>query len=121
MLQERYRIVGTLGAGGFSSVYQARDMRFSNVTKLCAVKEMLISTPDPKMRELTIKSFEREASMLATLDHAAIPKVTDYFTEGDRSYLILDLVRGKDLEHWLEEHKELIDQETVIEWTIQLC
>lgn len=120
-LQDRYRIVGTLGAGGFSSVYQARDMRFSNVTKLCAVKEMLISTPDPKMRELTIKSFEREASMLATLDHAAIPKVTDYFTDGDRSYLILDLVRGKDLEHWLEEHKDLLDQETVIEWTIQLC
>ncbi len=120
-LQDRYRIVGTLGAGGFSSVYQARDMRFSNVTKLCAVKEMLISTPDPKMRELTIKSFEREASMLATLDHAAIPKVTDYFTEGDRSYLILDLVRGKDLEHWLEEHKDLLDQETVIDWTIQLC
>ncbi len=121
ILQDRYRIVGTLGAGGFSSVYQARDMRFPNVTKLCAVKEMLISTPDPKMRELTIKSFEREASMLATLDHAAIPKITDYFTDGDRSYLILDLVRGKDLEHWLEENKELLDQETAIEWTIQLC
>ncbi|MCZ7674494.1 MAG: hypothetical protein M5U34_48900 [Chloroflexi bacterium] len=48
MLQGRYRIVGTLGAGGFSSVYQARDMRFPNVTKLCAVKEMVISAPDPK-------------------------------------------------------------------------
>ena len=120
-MQDRYRIVGTLGAGGFSSVYQARDMRFPNVTKLCAIKEMLISTPDPKMRELTIKSFEREASMLATLDHAAIPKVTDYFTDGDRSYLVLDLIRGKDLEHWLEEHKELLDQETAIEWAVQLC
>lgn len=120
-MQDRYRIVGTLGAGGFSSVYQARDMRFPNVTKLCAIKEMLISTPDPKMRELTIKSFEREASMLATLDHAAIPKVTDYFTEGDRSYLVLDLIRGKDLEHWLEEHKELLDQATALDWAIQLC
>lgn len=121
MLQERYRIVGPLGAGGFSSVYQARDMRFPNVTKLCAVKEMVISTPDPQMRELTIKSFEREASMLAMLDHAAIPDVSDYFTEGDRSYLVLELIRGKDLDEWLEEQTDYLDQEKAIEWAIQVC
>jgi outer membrane protein assembly factor BamB/tRNA A-37 threonylcarbamoyl transferase component Bud32 len=121
MLQERYRIVGPLGAGGFSSVYQARDMRFPNVTKLCAVKEMVISTPDPQMRALTIKSFEREASMLAMLDHAAIPDVSDYFTEGDRSYLILELIRGKDLDEWLEEQTDYLDQETAISWAMQVC
>lgn len=121
MLQDRYRIVGNLGAGGFSSVYQARDMRFPNVTKLCAIKEMLISAPDPQLRELTIKSFEREASMLAMLDHPAIPDVSDYFTEGDRSYLVLDLIRGKDLEVWLEDQTEMLDQETAVDWAIQLC
>ncbi len=121
MLQERYRIVGPLGAGGFSSVYQARDMRFPNVTKLCAVKEMVISTPDPQMRELTIKSFEREASMLAMLDHAAIPDVSDYFTEGDRSYLILELIRGKDLDEWLDEQTDYLEQDTAIEWAMQVC
>lgn len=121
MLQDRYRIVGSLGAGGFSSVYQARDMRFPNVTKLCAVKEMVISAPDPKIRELTIQSFEREASMLAMLDHPAIPDVSDYFTEKDRSYLILDLIRGKDLDRWLEERNEPVEQDTCIEWAIQLC
>ncbi|PID86737.1 MAG: protein kinase [Chloroflexi bacterium] len=121
ILQERYRIVGSLGAGGFSSVYQARDMRFPNVTKLCAVKEMVISAPDPKIRDLTIQSFEREASMLAMLDHPAIPDVSDYFTEKDRSYLILDLIRGKDLDRWLEERNEPVEQDTCIEWAIQLC
>jgi outer membrane protein assembly factor BamB/tRNA A-37 threonylcarbamoyl transferase component Bud32 len=121
MLQERYRIVGPLGAGGFSSVYQARDMRFPNVTKLCAVKEMVISTPDPQMRALTIKSFEREASMLAMLDHPAIPDVSDYFTEGDRSYLVLELIRGKDLDEWLEEQTDYLDQETAIIWAMQVC
>jgi outer membrane protein assembly factor BamB/tRNA A-37 threonylcarbamoyl transferase component Bud32 len=120
-LQGRYQIVGTLGSGGFSSVYKARDMRFPNVTKLCAVKEMVISSPDPQLRELTIKSFEREASMLAMLDHPAIPDISDYFTEEDRSYLVLDLIRGKDLDQWLEETTELLDPVLLVEWAIQLC
>lgn len=121
MLQERYRIVGPLGAGGFSSVYQARDMRFPAGTKLCAIKEMLISTADPQIRKLTIKSFEREASMLAMLNHPAIPDVSDYFTEGDRSYLVLELIRGKDLQNWMEESHTLLDQATALEWALQLC
>lgn len=121
MLQERYRIVGTLGVGGFSSVYQARDMRFRNVTKLCAIKEMIISAPDPQIRELTIKSFERESSMLAMLDHPAIPDVSDYFTEGDRSYLVLDMIRGQDLEAWLEGQSEPLGQEAALDWLLQIC
>jgi eukaryotic-like serine/threonine-protein kinase len=121
MLQERYRIVGTLGVGGFSSVYQARDMRFPAVTKLCAVKEMVIATNDPQLRQLTIKSFEREASMLAMLNHPAIPDVSDYFTEGNRSYLVLELIRGKDLQNWLEEHEELVQQREALDWALQLC
>lgn len=119
-LQNRYRIVGNLGSGGFSSVYQARDMRFENATKLCAVKEMVITVADPKVREMTIKSFEREASMLAMLDHPAIPKVSDYFTDGDKSYLILELIRGKDMEVWMEGRTEPLEQEWAIDWMIQL-
>lgn len=121
MLQERYRIVGTLGVGGFSSVYQARDMRFPDVTRLCAIKEMISVSPDSEVRELTIKSFEREASILATLDHPAIVDVYDYFSEENRSYLVLEFIRGKDLESWMVEQKELTAQELVLDWALQIC
>ena len=103
VLQGRYMILGTLGVGGFSSVYRARDLRFPSVTRLCAVKEMVISTDDPEMRQLTIKSFEREAGMLATLNHPAIPDIYDYFTDGNRSYLVLEFVPGQNLQQWLDE------------------
>lgn len=121
VLQERYRIIGTLGVGGFSSVYQARDMRFANVTKLCAIKEMINLAPDPKIREITTRTFEREASILATLDHPSVVSVHDYFSEGDRSYLVLEFIRGKDLESFLAEDTALFDQKSVLDWALQIC
>ncbi len=120
-LQNRYEVIGVAGVGGFSSVYKARDMRFANVTRLCAIKEMVITTLDPKLREMTIKSFEREANILATLEHPAIPDVFDYFTEEDRSYLVLEYIRGKDLEAVLAESETPLDQEKVLSWGIQVC
>jgi outer membrane protein assembly factor BamB/tRNA A-37 threonylcarbamoyl transferase component Bud32 len=121
VLQERYEIIGILGAGGFSTVYKARDRRFANVTRLCAVKEMVMNTQDPQMREMAIRSFEREANILAALEHDAIPDVFDYFTDGDRSYLVLEFIRGKDLEAVLNESKETMTHEQVLDWAIQLC
>jgi serine/threonine protein kinase len=73
------------------------------------------------MRELTIKSFEREANLLAMLNHPAIPDVSDYFTEGDRSYLVMEMIRGKDLDNWLEETDEVLEQDKAIDWAIQVC
>jgi eukaryotic-like serine/threonine-protein kinase len=121
ILQNRYRIVGILGVGGFSSVYQARDMRFPNVTKLCAVKEMVNIAPDPQIRALAARAFEREASILATLDHPAVVGVYDYFNETDRSYLVLEFIRGKDLESLLNEQQDFFPQEKVVDWALQIC
>lgn len=121
LLQDRYHILGTLGAGGFSSVYKARDMRFPTVTKLCAIKEMVMITADPELREQTLLSFQREANMLAMLSHPAIPDISDYFTEGDRSYLVLELVEGKNLQEWLEDTTDLIDEPRALDWALQIC
>ena len=108
LLQGRYQILDTLGVGGFSSVYRARDMHFPTVTRLCAVKEMVHMNRDPKVQEMATYSFEREASILATLDHPAVPDVYDYFTEGDRGYLILEYIHGSDLEAHLSENDALV-------------
>jgi eukaryotic-like serine/threonine-protein kinase len=121
VLQGRYMVMGSLGAGGFSSVYRARDLRFPSVTRLCAVKEMTINTADPDLRELTIKSFEREAGMLATLSHPAIPDIFDFFTDGNRSYLVLEFVPGQNLQQWLDETDEYLDEQKALDWALQIC
>ena len=121
VLQNRYEIVSVHGVGGMSSVYQARDLRFTAVEKIVAVKEMSNVAPDPRLRRLGIQNFEREANILAALSHASIPKIFDFFTEGQRSYLVMEFVEGKTLEDLLEENGQPIAQEDVADWGIQIC
>lgn len=120
-LQNRYLIQGVLGVGGMGSVYRARDMRFPNVTKLVAVKEILNLAPDPTVREMIVKTFEREANILATLNHPSIPQIFDYFTQGDKSFLVQEYIEGKDLEAYLADTPGLLAEELVTDWSIQLC
>jgi outer membrane protein assembly factor BamB len=120
-LQNRYQIQNVLGVGGMGSVYRARDLRFPNVNKLVAVKEILNLAPDPTVREMIVKTFEREANILATLSHPAIPQIYDYFTQGDRSFLVQEYIEGKDLEAFLGDAPGLLTEDLVAEWTVQLC
>ncbi len=120
-LFHRYLIQEVIGHGGMSSVYRARDMHFPNVLKLVAVKEMIITTNDPKTREMIIRNFEREANILATLNHPAIPKIFDYFSIEDRSYLVLDFINGKDLDQILNESEGFLPESQVVQWALELC
>lgn len=121
VLQNRYEIIKILGVGGMGAVYLARDRRFSGVTKPCAVKEMISSAPDPRLRQISITNFEREANILASLSHPSIPKIFDYFSEEDRSYLVLEFIDGKDLEAILQESTTFLPEEQVLEWALQIC
>ncbi len=121
VLQGRYEIRGVLGMGGFSAVYQARDLRFPNVTKLSAVKEMVNHAPDPQLRAIALQNFEREANILATLNHPAIPKVYDYFSEENRAYLVMEFIDGRDLEAVISDGSGFLPQDQILAWALQLC
>jgi eukaryotic-like serine/threonine-protein kinase len=121
MLGNRYLIQGVIGVGGMGAVYRARDMHFPNVEKSVAVKEMVNQGRDPVIRDTIVRNFEREANILATLTHPGIPRIYDYFTYNERSYLILEFIDGKDLEALLEEAKGFIPEAQVIAWAIELC
>jgi outer membrane protein assembly factor BamB/predicted Ser/Thr protein kinase len=121
ILGSRYEVVKVLGLGGMGAVYQARDLRFTGVARLCAVKEMASTTPDPHVRRLAIQNFEREANILATLNHPAIPKIYDYFTEGVRSYLVLEYIEGEDLEALMGDLEQALPVPQVIDWAVQIC
>src|SRR3954471_13433187 len=92
VLQGRYDIEQVLGIGGMSTVYKARDLRFSAVARYCAIKEMPDTSPDPRTGQIRLANFEREASLLATLSHPGIPKIYDFFSSNGRVYLVLEYI-----------------------------
>jgi outer membrane protein assembly factor BamB len=73
------------------------------------------------MREMVVKIFEREANTLASLDHPAIPKIYDYFNQGDRSFLVMEFIEGKDLEAYLNDISGMLPEEHAVEWALELC
>ncbi|HEY5157697.1 MAG TPA: serine/threonine-protein kinase [Anaerolineales bacterium] len=121
MLVGRYVIQDVIGVGGMGSVYRARDLHFPSVVKLVAVKEMINRAADPLVRKTIVKNFEREANILATLNHPSIPRIYDYFTEDNRSYLVEEFIHGKDMEAMINETAGFLTEERVLAWAIELC
>jgi serine/threonine protein kinase len=123
ILRERYEIRQVVGRGGMGCVYQAEDMRLDG--RLCAVKEV---QPDPAADEEAQRQahqqFHREASILARLDHPCLPKVSDFFSEAGRDFLVMDFVPGHDLKEIMDASRReglQLPEERVLEWADQLC
>ena len=121
VLQSRYEINKVLGVGGMGAVYLAQDLRFTGITRWCALKEMISTTPDPHIRRLAVQSFMREANLLVQLKHSGIPQIYDFFTESVRSYLVMEYVEGKNLEEALEDTQGMLKEDRVLDWALQVC
>jgi serine/threonine protein kinase len=115
LLQGRYLVMRLLGQGGMGAVYQATDRKFGNAV---ALKETFYN--DLQLR----KAFSHEARLLNRLRHAALPVVTDYFAIGERQFLVMQYIPGKDLEQLLGDRKSqgqgLFMTSQVIRWADQL-
>ncbi|MDF1501212.1 MAG: protein kinase [Anaerolineales bacterium] len=112
ILRHRYRIEGVLGQGGMGAVYKAFDI---NLGVAVAVKENLFTT------EEYARQFRREATILASLRHANLPRVTDHFViQGEGQYLVMDFIQGVDLRERLE--KDGATSEAVcLPWFLDIC
>lgn len=106
LLINRYRIVEILGQGGMGSVYRAVD---ENLDIDVAVKDNSFTT------EEYARQFRREATILATLRHAGLPRVTDHFVIEDQGqYLVMDYIEGEDLRQRMEREGTLEDEEVIV-------
>ncbi len=123
VLRNRYKIQRIIGQGGMGCIYLAEDVRL--IGRQCALKEVENdrSLPPEMLREAR-DQFLREATVLARLDHPNLPKVSDFFSVGNRDYLVMDFVPGKDLRTLMLEAKQastFLPEADVLNWAGQLC
>ena len=111
IVQARYRIVRKLGRGGMGAVYEAVDQRLGITVALKATLSRA-----PSMR----KQFEHEARLLASLQHSALPRVTDHFVEGNRAFLVMQFIAGVDLARIIAQQPGPFPRDQVIAWADQL-
>lgn len=119
-LQHRYRIEQAVAAGGMGAVYRAYDR---NLQHFCAVKEMLGHFQTEKDHLQRLAWFKREARMLLTLHHPAIPRIFDSFAEEGRQYLVMDFIEGRTLADVLAQEGQPrgLPETRVRRWAMQLC
>jgi len=123
IVKERYKIREIIGEGGMGCVYLADDLRLSG--RLCALKAVNYeqNLPDDVIKQ-TREQFEREANVLARLDHPNLPKVSDFFSDENRDYLVMDYVPGKDLRTLMLEAKKkgkFLTERDVLNWASQIA
>ncbi len=122
----RYRVEQLVASGGMGAVYKAMDTRFN---RPCAVKEMLDEFQSDAERSQAVEWFRREATLLLDLNHPCIPRVRDFFVEGDRHYLVMDFIEGRTLGEVLEKEGNVaglngargVSEARARSWTQQLC
>lgn len=94
----RYLVTGFIGQGGMQEVYRVRDQLLERDVALKSPKN-----PSAKKR------FYRSAILSARVNHDNVAKTLDYVEDGERFYLIEELIEGCDLGEFLKDHVGALD------------
>jgi hypothetical protein len=87
----RYEVLSSLGAGGMGEVYRARDEQLGREVAIKVLPEAVAGDAERLAR------FEREARVLASLNHPNVAHLYGYERDGDTSFIIMELVEGETL------------------------
>jgi serine/threonine-protein kinase len=114
-----YQVLRTLGQGGMGTTYLAWDATgmSTGIPQLLVLKQMNADMAKiAKAQEL----FEREANTLKSLHFPGIPKYYDFFVEGGKKYLAMELIHGQDLEKRIYNQGPVTPHQAIT-WMIQTC
>ncbi len=99
-----YKVLGPLGAGGMGEVYLAQDTRLEREVAIKVLPEEL-ANDDERLRR-----FEREAKVLASLNHTNIAGIHGIDQVDETCFLAMELVPGEDLEERLKRGALPVDE-----------
>ena len=106
----RYSIESTLGQGAMGVVYGATD---STLHRKVAIKTILKSALDPETARQYSMRFMREAQAVARLNHPNIVQVHDFGEEGDVAYIVMEFIKGRELQDFFSANQRFELKEVV--------
>src|SRR6266571_6678617 len=103
-----YEVLSPLGAGGMGEVYRARDTRLNRDVAIKVLPETFTHDPDRVAR------FQREAQVLASLNHPNIAAIHELDEADGQQFLVLELVDGETLADRLKRGALPLDEALAI-------
>ena len=100
----RYEILGPLGAGGMGEVYRARDTELDREVAVKVLLEAVVQDPE------RIARFEREAKLLASLNHQNVATLHGLEEHEGQRYLVMELAAGETLAERLQKGPVPVDE-----------
>jgi len=96
LLKNRYRLLQEIGSGGMGRVFEAQDSQLERRVAVKVLTSIRAESFDPE------QFFAQEAVLLAKLQHPNIVAVHEFGSDGDTTFIVMDLVQGAAVSDVLE-------------------
>lgn len=98
LLRDRYRVVQSLGQGGFGATFLAKDESLPG-SPYCVIKQLRPAASSPHVLQMARELFKREAKTLGKIgNHPQVPRLLDYFEANQEFYLVQEYISGSTLQ-----------------------
>ncbi len=106
----KYKLLDVIGQGGMGAVLKAEQSSIHRIVALKVMAKELVKD------EIAVGRFLREIQTAASLNHSNIVSVIDADCIGDRYFLVMEFVEGRDIKAWLKKYGPL-----PISWTCEVA
>jgi len=103
LLRDRYRVVQSLGQGGFGATFLANDESLPG-NPYCVIKQLRPVVSSPHVLQMARELFRREAKTLGKIgNHPQVPRLLDYFEASQEFYLVQEFISGSTLQQEVKQ------------------
>ncbi|MBN1450026.1 MAG: SUMF1/EgtB/PvdO family nonheme iron enzyme [Anaerolineales bacterium] len=110
-IQDRYEVIRPLGEGGMGAAHLVLDTRLN---RQCVIKEILSRSTISKVQ------FEREAQILANLQHTNLPVVYDIFFDEESPFIVMQFIEGTTLNRLAAGRDAPFEIHDVLKWAKEI-